>query len=310
MVTRAYPYRMAGEHISTTAWVSVEDGAEIGEHVESWDYSSVLRLQRQVDVDVAAVLSECGLPAAARLALSVRYWPVTSLIRRTATHMPLGEVDVAGRVRAVLAVEVQGADLAGAVALETTLVLTDVPIDTVEPFVARRPGSVLWRQETTIRLEGTAGLLPVAPVSFKEQGLSEQAAWYVSLDSADWTSAAMGSLLVLLNDDNQAIRKAVEQPDDAESAIVLQALTVDVVCDLVGRALMDEEFPNEEIARSRESEISTAALVQGLIRGFLSMPTETLGDAMNRLRDEWQRDPSRVRARAQSSLNFLGSGAA
>ena len=307
MAVRAYPYRVVGEHLTVTPWASLDTGAEIGEHVESWDYGSVLRLHRRVDVDVASVLSECGLPTTARMALNVRYWPSTSLIRHSGAHLPLTEPDSTGKVQTILTVEVPGTEVAAAVTLETTLVLTDIPTEAVEPFVARRPGSVLWRQETSIRLEGTAGLLPVAPVSFKEQGLPEQAAWYVSLDSADWTSAAMGSLLVLLNDDNQAIRKAVEQPDEPESAVVLQALMVDVVCDLVGRALMDEEFPSEQLTRGRDNEISTAALVQGLIRGFLSMPAETLPDAVKRLRDEWQRDPSRVRTRAQSSLNFLGS---
>jgi hypothetical protein len=307
MGTRAYPYRVAVEHITTTPWVSLDDGAAVGEHLESWDYGSVMRLQREVVLDAAAVLSECGLPPTARLALNVRYWPVTSLIRRTATHLLLGEPDAAGAARAVIAVEVPGADLAAAVVLETTLVLAAVPADAVEPFVARRPGSVLWRQETTVGLEGTAGLLPVAPVSFKEQGLPELAAWYVGLDSTEWMSAAMGNLLVLLNDDNPAVRSAVERPDDSESTVILQALTVDVVCDLVGRALTDEEFPTEQVTTARESEVSTAALVQGLIRGFLGMPGETLEAAMNRLRDEWHRDPSRVRARAQSNLNFLGS---
>ncbi|GID28928.1 hypothetical protein [Paractinoplanes brasiliensis] len=306
MAVRAYPYRVTVEHVIPTPWISLDTGAEMGEHVESWDYSSVLRVQRRVEVDLTSLLSECGLPSTARAALSVRYWPVTSLIRHTAVHLPLTDPDPTGKVLAVLTAEVPGAELAGAVTLETSLVLVQAPVDAVEPFVARRPGSVLWRDERTVRLEGTAGLLPVAPVSFKEQGLPEQAAWYVSLDSADWMSAAMGSLLVLLNDDNPAVRKAVEQPDEPDSAVVLQALMIDVVCDLVGRALMDEEFPSDAVRRGRASEISTAALVQGLIGGFLSMPSESLPDAVKRLRDEWQRDPSRVRARAQSGLNFLG----
>jgi hypothetical protein len=307
MGVRAYPYRVAVDHVTAAPWISVEDGAPVGEFLPSWDYGSVLRLQRPVEVDVSAVLNECGLLPTAQLALNVRYWPVTSLIRRTALHLPLGRLDPGGLVKAVLDVEVPGAELAAALTLETTLVLVDVSAASGEPFVARRPGSILWRDETAIRLEGSAGLLPVAPVSFKDQGLPEQAAWYVSLDSSEWNSAAMGNLLVLLNDDNPAVRKATEKPDEPESAVVLDALTVDVVCDLVGRALMDEEFPTGVVAGGRQLEMSTAALVHGLVRAFLSMPAESLEDAMKRLRDEWQRDPSRVRARAQNSLRFPGS---
>ena len=256
---------------------------------------------------LSAVLNECGLMPTAQLALNVRYWPVTSLIRRTALHLPLRPRDAAGQVKVVLAIEVPGAELAAALNLETTLVLVDSSETSGEPFVARRPGSILWRDENAVRLEGSAGLLPVAPVSFKDQGLPEQAAWYVSLDSSEWNSAAMGNLLVLLNDDNPAVRRATAAPDEPESTIVLNALTVDVVCDLVGRALMDEEFPAAVAAAGRQAEMSTAALVHGLIRAFLSMPTESLEDAVKRLRDEWLRDPSRVRARAQSSLRFPGS---
>ena len=115
---------------------------------------------------------------------------------------------------------------------------------------------------------------------------------------------------MLLNDDNLAVRQAMATPDEPGSGLVLDALTVDVVCDLVGRALMDEEFPTAVPADGRLSEVSTAGLVQGLIMSFLSMPTESTEDAIKRLRDEWQRDPSRVRARAQSGLRFPASSAA
>ncbi len=235
MGIRAYPYRTADEYVTAASWKSTDDGAPVGEFLTSWDYSTVLRLQREVEVDIATVFNECGLPSTARLALDVRYWPTTSLIRRTAAHRYLGKTDTAGRVREILDVEISGADLAASLTVETTLVLAEVPNGT-EPFVARRPGSILWRDEAAIRLEGSAGLLPVAPVSFAAQGLPEQAAWYVSLDSSEWNSAAMGSLLVLLNDDNAAVRRATAAPDDPSSAVMLDALTVDVVCDLVGRA--------------------------------------------------------------------------
>ncbi|MGX6604597.1 hypothetical protein ACWKSP_21060 [Micromonosporaceae bacterium Da 78-11] len=307
MGVQAYPYRMVTEEVTAAPWISMDDGAQLGEFLPSWDYGSVLHLRRQVEVDASTLITECGLPPTAQLAFNVRYWPVTSMIRRTALHLRLGSMDADGLVKLVMDVEIPGADLAAALMLETTLVLADVSATDDEPFVARRPGSILWRDETTVRLEGSAGLLPVAPVSFKDQGLPEQAAWYVSLDSSEWSAAAMGNLLVLLNDDNLAVHKAMAAPDEPESAIVLDVLTVDVVCDLVGRALTDEEFPLVVPVGGRQAEMSTAGLVQGLIMTFLSMPTETLEDAVTRLRDEWQRDPSRVRARAQSSLRFPGS---
>ncbi|GIE82798.1 hypothetical protein Aph02nite_87480 [Actinoplanes philippinensis] len=308
MAARAYPYRTAPEHVNAAQWMSVEDGTPIGEYLPSWDYGSVVRLQRSIEVDMLALLGECGLTAGARLGINVRYWPGTSLLRQTVLHVVLGVPEAtSGRSSNVLDIEIPGADLAAVLTVETTLVLLEDPSGNDEAFVARRAGSILWRDEASVRLEGTAGLLPVAPVSFKEQGLPTDAAWYVSVDSSEWTSAAMGNLLVLLNDDNPAVRKAITAPDQPDSAVLLDALTVDVVCDLVGRALLDEEFPVIAPAGEKLSEPSMAALVRSFIVSFLSLPTEGLETAFNRLRDEWQRDPSRLRARAQSSLRFPGS---
>jgi hypothetical protein len=267
-----------------------------------------MRFQRRVEVDVPALIGECGLSINDRLGLNVRYWPATSLIRRTALHVGLVACDASsGRSANVLDIEVSGADLAAVLTVETTLVLLEQSMDGDGNFVARRAGSILWRDEMSVRLEGAAGLLPVAPVSFKDQGLPEQAAWYISVDSSEWSSAAMGNLLILLNDDNAAVRRSVAAPDEPDSAVLLDALTVDVVCDLVGRALLDEEFPVVASAGERRSELSTAALVRSLVVSFLSLPAESLETAFKRLRDEWQRDPSKVRARAQGNLRFPGS---
>lgn len=306
MGVRANPFRVAGGTVTAGPWLSADNAVPIGEYLPSWDYGTIARLRRVIEVDLSSLLSECGLAPDTNLALNVRYWPTTSLIRRTALHRRI-RGSMIGSGSETIEIEIPGADLAASLVIETSVVLAGEPPIGGEPFVARRPGSILWRDENSFRLEGTAGLLPVAPVSFRDQGLPEQAAWYVSVDSADWSSAAMGNLLVLLNEDNPAVRRALEAPLEAEAALLLDALTVDVLCDLIGRALMDEEFPLHAPPSTRQSEATMAALVHSWISGFLGMPGETAEAAVNRLRDEWQRDPSRVRAIAQSGLRFPGS---
>ncbi|MCT2276140.1 hypothetical protein M3G91_00770 [Micromonospora chalcea] len=294
---------MANAHITGDPWVHVEAGVSAPDHIKSWDYSTRLRLARRMRIDLPALLADCGLDVAASLALNVRYWPSTSLIRRAAIFVPIPTNGILGPIERIIEVEIFGADLAGDLTVETTIVLAADTKDAA-PFVARRAGSVLWRDSASLSLEGGAGLLPVAPVSFKEQGLPEQAAWYISVDSAQWTSAAMGNLLVLLNDDNGTVGEAVRNPDEPQASVLWEALAVDVVCDLVGRALEDDEFPAEADAADRDGEVTTAALVHGLIRVFLKMPNETLRDAMDRLRGERRRDPSQLRAAVQNSLLF------
>jgi hypothetical protein len=297
---RSDPYRTATDQVSADPWLN-QTGAPLGDFLPTWDYGFVLRCSRTLRVDTTALRVQCGLSPTAPLSVNVRYWPTTSLLRRTACHLPLGP---GGGIERLIEIDVPGDGLAGAVVVETTVVLAG-PVDDGEPFVARRPGSILWRDQHTIRLEGSSGLLPVAPVSFKRQGLPEQAAWYISVDSAEWGSAAMGNLLVLLNDDNARVRAALEAPAAPETALLWDALTVDLVCDLVGRALEDEEFaswPTDHVGRDREP--TTAGLIHGMIRGFLMLPGEKLEEAIDRLRDERRRDPSRMRAATQSSLRF------
>ncbi|PGH43258.1 hypothetical protein COO58_01485 [Micromonospora sp. WMMA1996] len=307
MSGRAYPYRTANDHVSGDPWVHTDEGVPAADHSPSWDYGTLLHFARRVTVDVPALLTDCGFNGTVSLAMNVRYWPSTSLLRRSAAQVPLRCDGMSGQIETILEVEIPGTDLAGALTLETTIALAAGGGGS-DPFVAHRPGSVLWRDHTSIRLEGNAGLLPVAPVSFKNQGLPEQAAWYVSVDSAEWGSAAMGNLLVLLNDDNDQVSEAVRKPRDPRAAVLWDALTVDVVYDLVGRALEDDEFPSEDEVTYRDGEVTTAALVYGLIRAFLKMPNETLTDATDRLREERRRDPSRLRANVQSSLLFPGGG--
>lgn len=306
MSSRTPPYRTINGQVAADDWTA-EDGRPLGDFVATWDYTSVLHYRRTMTIDLQAIARQCGLNPETHLAIDVRYWPTTSLLRRSAVHVPLGPVGAGVETEQVVEVRIPSDDLAGAVVLEATVVLQAGSRD-AEPFTARRPGSVIWSDQHTVRLEGTAGLLPVAPVSFKHQGLPEQAAWYVSIDSAEWGSAAMGNLLVLINNDNPQVEAALAAPEAAETAVLWDALTVDLVCDLVGRALEDEEFSHWPIDEPRNAgdEITTAALVHAIIRGFLRTPSETLEEAMERLRDERRRDPSRMRASAQNSLRFPG----
>ncbi|MBF0688430.1 MAG: hypothetical protein IR158_11790 [Cellulomonas sp.] len=293
---RTTPYAVPRpSEVIAEPWFS--GGLPVGRLVAGWDYESLLKFERVVRVNLRTVLEQAGLEANTPVALHVRYWASGSMVRCSAVVQGL-VADSTGWSHAHLIAPVHGSDLAGELVLETTLVRQD----DVESnrFTARRAGSILWRDAHHLALEGEGGLLPVAPVRFREQGFPPDAAWYISLDGADWSAPAMGNLLVLLNVDNSSVVEALE-PGDSGSALLWDALMVDVVCDLVRRALDDDEF---RPVQSDEDELSTGGLVTGLIRSFLRLPGEELDDAVARLRGEWVRDPSLVRSRAQSALKF------
>ena len=308
MSVRAWPYRRPLNRVDADKW---QLGATAGEPLPmalpDWDYTTDITMSRVVQVDLAGVREDCGLPADVGLRLSVRYWPSTSLIKRSGFReaLPTRGDKVVCEVR----VAAEGSELGGELTIETLLELaSDLPYS--DPFVATRAGSILWSDQTRMHLEGSAGLLPVAPVSFREAGLPAGAAWYVSMDGGDWQQAAMGSLLVLLNEDNPVIRGALEAEKKDAPGDLWGLLEVDIVCDLVGRALDDEAFLDEPVTEQDDNGqgITMAGLVRALVRTYLARPGEGAEQATKRLHDERRRDPSRFRAGVQNGIGFPKDG--
>lgn len=302
MSVQAWPYRRPLNRIEAEHWRTDEATGELlPAALQTWDYSTDLTLARVVHLDLAGIREDCGLPDSTELRLSVRYWPSTSRLRYSAFQALLPTQSQ----QKVMVVEmtVSGADLGGFLTIETIVELAE-DVRTVQPFVPRRAGSILWNDQVTVHLEGAAGLLPTAPVSFTEAGLPRGATWYVSMDGGDWQQAAMGSLLVLLNTDNPAIQKALGAEKDATTTLLWDALGIDIVTDLVGRALDDEAFDEGQDAVDAEGDLTMAGLIRSLVRTYLAYPTELPVLAIKRLRDERRGDPSRFRAQVQTGVTF------
>ncbi|MGW2828251.1 hypothetical protein [Streptomyces sp. NPDC001286] len=302
MSMRAWPYRRPVGRVRAEQW---KLGNAAGERapgaLAAWDYSTDVAMGRVIEIDLAALREDCGLTPDAALRLCVRYWPSTSLLRSSAytEHLP-NRTD--RTVREVL-ISADSTQLGGFLTVETLIELAaDLP--PTGPFVATRAGSILWSDQVRIHLEGGAGLLPIAPVSFREAGLPTGSAWYVSMDGGDWQQAAMGSLLVLLNEDNPAIKQAMEAAQSELSGVLWSVLEVDIVTDLVGRALDDEAFVDETPSDDPEGDLTMAGLVRALVRTYLTRPGESAEQAIKRLRDERRRDPSRFRADIHAGVRF------
>jgi hypothetical protein len=313
MSSRVMPYRTPSEdRVVAGPWMLLEGPVyrPLADQPPPWDYTTDLAVRREVTVDLGGTLTDCGLPEDAQILLAVRARSDASLIRRTVLAVPVTRT---GPV--VLEAVVPGADLAASVLLETVLELgQDVPVD--EPFVPNAAGSLLWRDALSVPLEGGGGLMPLAPVSFAEAGLPSAAAWYLDLGDARWDNAALGTLLVLLNTDNTAVVHALEEPDDPAAGTLMSALEADVVADLVGRALDDEEFREafldpdvEPPMGDSDGGFSLGALVVTMLRSYLSLPGETVADAGARLLDLRRVDPSRFRAFVQQGVRFPRSAA-
>ncbi|MDN5758497.1 MAG: hypothetical protein L0H59_08185, partial [Tomitella sp.] len=130
------------------------------------------------------------------------------------------------------------ADRAGAgIVLTRRIVLRRDRMSAV-PGEARWAGSILWSDETPLRLTGAGSAFPSEAVDFREYGLDPSISWYLELPgTAD--APAMGSMLLLINSADTALVAAVTRQrrrTDVQVALV-HAMEEGVVEHLVRWAL-------------------------------------------------------------------------
>jgi hypothetical protein len=305
-VKRALPYRTPIDRVQSEEWVSLDGKSGlVGATPLAWDYHSQVRLSRAVSIDVDGVREDCLLDVDDGLRLCVRYWSANSRVRTVASLVNVGTAFTPGQN---LMVEIDGSLLGGSLTVETILELAN-DREGGQPFSPRWAGTMLWRDVVRVPLEGDGGLLPVAPVSFSSTPrLPAAAAWYVSLDFSDLTAAAMGSLLVLVNTDLPVVKRALSWVDGDPSADVLWgALSADIVSDIVGRALDDDDFePETEWTALDQEALTVGGLVSALVRSYLQRPNETPVDAVKRLRELRRDDPSMYTAEVQGGVRIAG----
>jgi len=301
MSVRMWPYRRPFGRVHANPWRMGDTAETVPAALTAWDYSTDIVLGRLIEIDLGELRQDCGLRSDMPLRLCVRYWPSTSLLRTSAFVEDLPQH--AGRAACDVQISADSSRLGGFLTVETLIELA-ADRTSSQPFIATRAGSILWSDQIRIHLEGGAGLLPVAPVSFKEAGLPTGSAWYVSMDGGDWQQAAMGSLLVLLNEDNPAVKQAMESTQGELAGVLWSVLEADIVTDLVGRALDDDAFVDETPSDDLDGDLTMAGLVRALVRTSLARPGESADQAIKRLRDERRRDPSRFRADVHAGVRF------
>lgn len=280
MNRRALPYRSPSQDlIAPEAWqMSTEDGCvPLPTGLSHWDYLMDLDLRRTVRVQVEEVLSQSGLGADGQLMLSAVWTSSGSNLRGPGQRIPL---EGPGTREVELLVPLRGTDLGGTLWLDTALVLArrgNAP----RPASPRRGGSVLWSDRHEVRLQGDAPQFPIAVIDFARTSFPGDAAWHLQIgDNLD--SAAMGSLLLLVNEQNEAAVAAVgraERPGESER-IVLSAIRADVTRTMLEHALSSNEF-DEGAAFDEET---LGATLQTLYRGLFP---ETSIEEMRRRREQY-----------------------
>ncbi|MHC1558099.1 hypothetical protein ACR9E3_04040 [Actinomycetospora sp. C-140] len=272
-MSRAYPYRRpAADVVVTGPWLQNGETSvrELPGELPDWDYESVLRLRRPLRVDGLRARRSCGLGDDAAVTVSVVWAAATSGLRGRAWHM---EVPPEDDLDLEIDFELEGGDLGGRLDLETVVTLR-APGNAEGASAPRRPGSVLWRDNRGVLLQGDAVLFPLALVDFEQLPYPTGAAWHLELGH-DLEAQALGSILLLANKRREMVRSALEaaaSPTDADRR-VLSVIRTDVTRALIERAVTDEDFDLEEDYPTGSIGALLAAVVR---RSFPDRPLEAL----------------------------------
>ncbi|WP_329187872.1 hypothetical protein [Streptomyces sp. NBC_01428] len=220
-----------------------EDGdVPMPDALPDWDYRMDLQLRRTVRVDLDRARSETGLAGDAPLMLSVVWTATGSNLGGPAQHVRLA---ADGTVAVELNTRLSGADLGGVLLLDTALVLAERR-DEARPSSPRRAGSVLWSDRETLRLQGDAPQFPMAVIDFARTSFPDAAAWHLQI-SGGLESATMGSLLLLVNEQNTVTATAFENAGKPRPVdrIVLSAVYADAARIMIEHALSHDDFAED-----------------------------------------------------------------
>lgn len=186
----------------TTEWEPLDSW------VEEWDYRTVLRLRSIVEVDESRLRAAVGLMDGTPLLWSVGWTARDSQLVTT------GTIEVSDG-REVLELDIPS-DRAGATILLTRRIVLGRSRVHARPGEPRWAGSILWSDDTPLRLTGHGSAFPTEIVDFRAIGQDPGASWFLELpSSAD--IAAMGSFLLLINSADQALVQAVSTPRATEA---------------------------------------------------------------------------------------------
>ncbi|MGA5196217.1 hypothetical protein [Streptomyces exfoliatus] len=245
MSRRVLPYRRPSEDVVTAdPWRLVIDDTEVSmpDALPHWDYGMDLSLRRALRVDLDRARAQSGLPSAAALTLAAVWTATGSNLSGPGHRIRLTD----GGVHAVeLEVRLSGTDLGGLLLLDTALVLSERRADG-RLSSPRRAGSVLWSDRRSLRLQGDAPQFPMAVIDFARTSFPEGAAWHLQI-SGGLENATMGSLLLLVNEQNKVTTAAFENAHKPRPVdqIVLSAVYADAARTMIEYALIHDDFTED-----------------------------------------------------------------
>lgn len=293
----AYPYPTLFPHVSAKgSWsAAIDDRIRLfRDGTGSWDYDSELTVSCTLPWNADRVFEEAGLAGllpGARLAVMLGTGTTEGTGRRfVARDTPVSDLPPAdGDGRTTLRLGVDSAGLCSR--LKATLIIYSTG-GTVSGLEIRS-GSVLYREEATLALEGDLASFPVRVFSFSASGFGD-GLWLVDCSFESPEDPLLSSVTLLLNTDRQEFidQLQAEQPD---TGLLRWTLRADVMASVLTCLLPGEETGFDPSSGYPDGSLGSVAC--GWLR---SLGLEGVG-SIRRITDEIRREPGRFRQRCQAA---------
>ena len=239
----AFPFLTIDDNlVDATAWSLLDDEGNsqaMGEYLPGWDYARDLRVSRMIGVSGEFDEGSLGLSQdQGGIAVIVRLGTGPgSLPRRCWT---IAREDLQPGERIIIDHCVPGHRLSHRLRLETSIILTGAE-GRISRFAPWRPGSVLWRDEQDLMLEGNSPRFPMEIVSFRERFAERPEAgalWHLHWRPGNLHRDFGGSVRLFLNHDRPDFIERFTGSDPQ----TLQCTLADVITQVLSRALLDEDL--------------------------------------------------------------------
>jgi hypothetical protein len=296
----AYPYPTLFPHIRAEGiWeATIDDRLRLFKDGSgSWDYDSVLSVECRLPWSPPQVFREAGLeellPGARLTVLLSTGTTEGTGLRLIASDKAVSEIHAVSedpseqssvirfsvdspslchQVRAVLFIHSAGGEAGGIRILQ---------------------GSVLYREEATLQLEGELASFPIRSLDFSVSGLGD-GLWLVDCSAESPADPLISCVTLLLNSERQAFIDQL-QNESLETGPLRWAVRADVMASVLSSLLSNEYLDFDPMTPWPDG--SLGAVASGWL---LSMGIEGQA-AIRRIADEISREPGRFRQRCQSA---------
>jgi hypothetical protein len=238
-----YPYLRPQEgRVVLTQWRFAPQDTELPAHLADWDPNTNLSISCTANVDVPGVFKDCDLKRSDVVAIGASWHSTGTSLRGAGTLLQLDSGVLGSDLQLVL--DMPGHLLASEVMLETSLFLAVPQAAGRPPLAPSIAGSILWKSQAKLVLEGRGARFPVEVMDFARSGwLPANAAWHLDWNPESPEATFLAGVRLFLNSAHPAVARAINPTIHTEADNnVLSAMYFDLGRQMVLGMLGNSDF--------------------------------------------------------------------